>query len=81
MALALGPYLNAREAAKYCAFTDDAGVLQMKAFYAWVAEHHVTKKHRGRRLLFRPDDLDRAVEEGKDPFVARALAIAAGGKR
>lgn len=84
MALALGPYLTSKQAAVYLGYGNDDGTVNMDAFYHWIADHPTVKKyHRGRRLLFRVDDLDAAVETatGPDPFVARALTMAAGGKR
>jgi hypothetical protein len=65
-------YLNARQAAEYVGYepgVDAAGKplpvsedKQMRAFYAWVRDHKVLKKRRGRTLLFLEYDLDCAID-------------------
>lgn len=74
-------YWNAERAARYLDFVDEAtGELKMGAFYDFVADKPVRKYHRGRRLLFKQEDLDAAVSD-RDVFVERALSLASGGKR
>jgi hypothetical protein len=70
-------YLNARQAAAYIGYEvaerdehgtrlpsrDDKG---MRAFYEFARRHPITKKHRGRCLLFRRADLDAAIEKSTE---------------
>jgi len=66
-------YLNARQAAVHVGYEPTEGVAarddkQMRAFYQFVRDHHVTKHRRGRRLLFLRADLDRAIGRCSDAF-------------
>lgn len=71
-------FLNARQAAAYVGYNvaperaadgtrntnrEDPGV---RAFYAWATSHNVKKHRRGRSLLFRRVDLDRAIGASTD---------------
>lgn len=63
-------YLNARQAAIYVGYEPGAGPRRtdkaMRAFYAFVRRHKVQTKRRGRSLLFRERDLDRAIDACTD---------------
>jgi hypothetical protein len=86
------PYLNAWQAAMYigCDITtatrDDRA---LQTFYEWARRNRVPKMHRGRCLLFRRVDLDRAVGEPQarhseaqhDTLQQAALRLARGERR
>jgi hypothetical protein len=63
-------FLNARQAAAYVGYEVGDGPSrtdpQMRCFYAFM-EHHKVKKHkRGASLLFKREDLDRAIGRATD---------------
>lgn len=76
-------FLNARQAAAYIGYepgVDSDGRPRptsqdkaMRAFYEFVRRHRVETHHRGRRLLFRRVDLDRAINRCTDARQHSAL--------
>jgi hypothetical protein len=58
----ISPYLNTAEAAEYLRFVNKDGTPKLMALHMWLRRHHVPVKKRGRAVLIRKDDLERALE-------------------
>lgn len=79
-------FLNSRDAARYVGYNPQPAIAadgtrnnaasdsQMRAFYAWVDSHQVPKHRRGRCLLFKREDLDRAIGRCTDAHHTQHLS-------
>lgn len=76
-------YLDSVAAAAYAGYCNADGTVtpaHVKRFYDWASRGGVKKFHAGRRLRFKAEDIDAAMD-GRDVLLERALHIASGGQR
>lgn len=79
-------FLDSAAAAAHVGYADIDGRVgpeHLRRFYDWASRHGVKKHYAGRRLRFKAQELDIALDPARDPLVERALQLVAshGAKR